>query len=147
MVQNPTIINFLNHHSLETLNLGTKQFSGHLHIFPDQTLPRIVQKLVLARKNCTFVFAGSYSAPVKTKGQVVRLPFERNSGSDLLSRGVAPGVSSALKGLTAVFGMGTGVSPSLLPPERCPKIFDNCIGIEESVEKNKLSSPRLISTS
>ena len=26
-------------------------------------------------------------------------------------------VSSALKGLTSVFGMGTGVSPSVSPPE------------------------------
>ena len=39
------------------------------------------------------------------------------SGSDLLSQGVSPQVPSALKGLTSVFGMGTGVSPSLLPPE------------------------------
>jgi len=37
----------------------------------------------------------------------------RFSGSDLLSRGVAPEVSSARKGLTAVFGMGTGGTPSL----------------------------------
>ena len=37
----------------------------------------------------------------------------RFSGSDLLSRGVAPEVSSALKGLTTVFGMGTGGSPLL----------------------------------
>ena len=39
------------------------------------------------------------------------------SGSDLLSQGVSPQVPSALKGLTAVFGMETGVSPSLTPPE------------------------------
>ena len=37
----------------------------------------------------------------------------RFPGSDLLSRGVAPEVSSALKGLTTVFGMGTGGSPLL----------------------------------
>ena len=42
------------------------------------------------------------------------LPFSKKiPGNDLLSRGVAPEVSSALKGLTAVFEMGTGVSPSL----------------------------------
>ena len=40
-----------------------------------------------------------------------------NSGSDLLSQGVYPQVPSALAGLTAVFGMGTGVSPPLWPPE------------------------------
>ena len=40
------------------------------------------------------------------------------SGSDLLSRAVSSQVPSALKGLTSVFGMGTGVTPSLSPPER-----------------------------
>ena len=38
-------------------------------------------------------------------------------GSDLLSHQVALAVPSALRGLTSVFGMGTGVSPSLWPPE------------------------------
>ena len=40
-----------------------------------------------------------------------------DSGSDLLSRAVSSQVPSALKGLTAVFGMGTGGTPSSLPPE------------------------------
>ena len=35
------------------------------------------------------------------------------SGDVLFSRGAAPKVSSELKGLTTVFGMGTGVSLSL----------------------------------
>ena len=39
------------------------------------------------------------------------------SGSDLLSRAVSSQVPSAHKGLTSVFGMGTGGSPSPLPPE------------------------------
>ncbi len=39
------------------------------------------------------------------------------SGDDLLSRAVTSQVPSALKGLTAVFGMGTGGSPQLSPPE------------------------------
>ena len=39
------------------------------------------------------------------------------SGSDLLSRAVTSQVPSAHKGLTSVFGMGTGGSPSPLPPE------------------------------
>ena len=38
-------------------------------------------------------------------------------GDDLLSHTVARAVPSALRGLTAVFGMGTGGSPSLEPPE------------------------------
>ncbi len=49
------------------------------------------------------------------------LPLSRvfivESGGDLLSRTVTSQVPSALKGLTSVFGMGTGVTPSSLPPE------------------------------
>ena len=40
------------------------------------------------------------------------------SGGDLLSHVVANAVPSALRGLTAVFGMGTGMTPSLIPPEK-----------------------------
>ena len=39
------------------------------------------------------------------------------SGNDLLSRAVSSQVPSTLKGLTSVFGMGTGGTPSLLSPE------------------------------
>ena len=39
------------------------------------------------------------------------------SGGDLLFRAVSSQVPSALKGLTSVFGMGTGGTPSPLPPE------------------------------
>lgn len=45
--------------------------------------------------------------------QVVSL----ESGGDLLSRAVSSQVPSALKVLTSVFGMGTGGTPSPLPPE------------------------------
>ena len=38
-------------------------------------------------------------------------------GDVLLSQGVAPQVPSALVGLTAVFGMGTGVAPPPWSPE------------------------------
>ena len=38
-------------------------------------------------------------------------------GDDLLSHTVPRAVPSALKGLTSVFGKGTGVAPSLWPPE------------------------------
>jgi hypothetical protein len=37
-------------------------------------------------------------------------------GNDLLSHTLSRAVPSALRGLTAVFGMGTGVSPSLMSP-------------------------------
>ena len=39
-----------------------------------------------------------------------------NPGSDLLSHGLSTIVSSALEGLTSVFGMRTGVAPPVLPP-------------------------------
>ena len=40
-------------------------------------------------------------------------PGKKKPSNDLLSHGVSPEVSSALKGLTAVFEMGTGGAPSL----------------------------------
>ena len=43
--------------------------------------------------------------------------FYLESGSDLLFRAVSSQVPSALKGLTSVFGMGTGGTLSPLPPE------------------------------
>ncbi len=43
------------------------------------------------------------------------------SGGNLLSQGVYPQVPLARSGLTSVFGMGTGVTPTLWPPETfCP---------------------------
>ena len=45
------------------------------------------------------------------------------SGGDLLSRAVSSQVPSALKGLTSVFGMGTGGTPSPLPPEIVSIVF------------------------
>lgn len=42
---------------------------------------------------------------------------EENFGSDLLSHTVTRAVPSALKDFTSVFGMGTGVAPSLLLPK------------------------------
>ena len=42
---------------------------------------------------------------------------KEKSGGDLLSQGAAPQVPSAHAGLTSVFGMGTGVTPPLWPPE------------------------------
>ena len=45
------------------------------------------------------------------------------SGGDLLSRAVSSQVPSALKGLTSVFGMGTGGTPSPLPPEIVSSLF------------------------
>ena len=45
-------------------------------------------------------------------------------GSVLLSHSLTAIVSSALEGLTSVFGMGTGVSPPEWPPETQKLIFE-----------------------
>ena len=76
---------------------------------------------------------GDSAAPNATRMTATPTPFMRSiaakkeaprlrcfyleSGSDLSSRAVSSQVLSALKGLTAVFGMGTGGTPSSLPPE------------------------------
>ena len=62
----------------------------------------------------------SYGDSLRKTPREIRGAFrdEIGSGSDLLSQGVTPQVPSALEGLTSVFGMGTGVAPPLLPPER-----------------------------
>src|SRR5438874_13746852 len=49
---------------------------------------------------------------------------KKDLGDDLLSQTVASPVPSALTGLTAVFGMGTGVSTSLWSPKSFS--FDRC---------------------
>jgi hypothetical protein len=53
----------------------------------------------------------------KKPGTVTGSGFEKFFGGDLLSHTASRAVPSALKGLTSVFGMGTGVSPSPLPPK------------------------------
>src|SRR6266550_1869510 len=61
---------------------------------------------------------------VPLSGQAGARQKERDLGDDLLSQTVASPVPSALTGLTAVFGMGTGVSPSLWSPKSLS--FDRC---------------------
>src|ERR1051325_8564681 len=50
--------------------------------------------------------------PEKAEGPLSRVGLQ-NPGSVLLSHRVAPAVPSALKSLTSVFGMGTGVTSSV----------------------------------
>ena len=60
------------------------------------------------------------TVPKTTNAPRFRGAFESNySGDDLLSQGISPQVPSAQAGLTSVFGMGTGVTPPLWPPEIC----------------------------
>jgi hypothetical protein len=77
------------------------------------------------------------------RGQV-----KQKTGGVLLSQVLADRVPSALRGLTALFGMGRGVSPSPRPPEKVEKpplpVLQNCTAPHEH-HKNP-SSPRPIST-
>jgi hypothetical protein len=55
--------------------------------------------------------------PKKQKGLRFRRPFDWNRpGGVLLSHAVSRAVQSGLRGLTSVFGMGTGGTLSLWPP-------------------------------
>src|SRR5678815_401159 len=54
----------------------------------------------------------AHGAPKKPKAHSRRVGLQ-NPGSVLLSHRVAPAVPSALKSLTSVFGMGTGVTSSV----------------------------------
>ena len=58
-----------------------------------------------------------FSPEHEKKASVFRLTPLLESGGVLLSRAVASQVPSALRGLTSVFGMGTGGTLSPLPPE------------------------------
>ena len=68
------------------------------------------------------------------------------SGGVLLSQGVYPQVPSALAGLTAVFGMGTGVTPPPWPPEICCQRGLTPRELQSEHECVVLPSPRPIST-
>gem|GEM_PF-2059185 len=61
----------------------------------------------------------------KARGCVLPQPraYKRFPGSVLLSHTASRAVPSALKSLTSVFEMGTGVSSSPLPPEKFLQIF------------------------
>lgn len=59
--------------------------------------------------------AGEKSKEDKKKKPSCEKEGLRGSGGDLLSQGNP--VSSAQSGLTAVFGKGTGVTPTIRPPE------------------------------
>ena len=61
-------------------------------------------------------------------------PFEFNPGSDLRSHTVTRAVSSAQRGLTSVFGMGTGVTPAIWPPGKSKK--------QEAIESRELRVSR-----
>ena len=60
-----------------------------------------------------------YQRPKRNQPHICGADFFLGSGNVLLSRAVSSQVPSALKGLTSVFGMGTGGTLSPLSPEFC----------------------------
>ena len=71
------------------------------------------------------------SSPRTTVLWTAVLAVNQKTGGVLLSRALASQVPSALRGLTALFGMGRGVSPSPKPPEKGerplpPAVLQNC---------------------
>ena len=67
------------------------------------------------------------------------------AGGDLLSQAVAHQVPSARRGLTALFGMGRGVSPSLWPPKSLgtaavPARLENCTQAKKVINTVKPST-------
>src|SRR5262245_14259105 len=68
------------------------------------------------------VLRQAYSGCTKGKGQILsNLAFD-SAGNYLLSHAVSRAVQSAQRGLTSVFGMGTGGTPAV----RSPTSFRNC---------------------
>ena len=66
--------------------------------------------------------------------------FRFRSGGDLLSHAASRAVPSALRGLTSVFGMGTGVTLSTKPPENLKE--RSLKGFENRIVKFEGSKPR-----
>ena len=71
------------------------------------------------RRHSAFHSPNAFFAPKRSCLFLVRQPLFMESGNVLLSQVVSNQVPSALKGLTSVFGMGTGGSLSPLSPENC----------------------------
>ena len=67
-----------------------------------------------SRRKCASTASKKQQGPSREAG-----PSLINSGNALLSHTLARAVPSGLRGLTSVFGMGTGVTPSLQSPKTC----------------------------
>ena len=96
---------------------------GEGHLLNPSQVPYRANIFALKALGVTHILAsGAVGAACRDRTQHAKEPplrglFLEKSGGDLLSQGVSPQVPSALAGLTSVFGMGTGVTPPLKPPE------------------------------
>ena len=65
---------------------------------------------------------------VQEKVDIVMSPFSLfQTGKDLFSQAVSHQVPSALRSLTSVFEMGTGVASPLYSPDACSLIFRTAV--------------------
>ena len=92
-----------------------------------------------------FLTLSVYSFPlyIQIHGRSLRLVRYLRSGSVLSSRAVARQVLSTLRSLTSVFGMGTGGTSSLWPPD----LWRRTLKTKQRLSKTTWSSPRPISIS
>ena len=81
----------------------------------------VLAMMLAAMKWVSFKTKKALNYPVIRKIQ----GFERIPGDVLLSHIVSHAVPSALKSLTSVFGMGTGVTSLLSSPEKWITMYDN----------------------
>src|ERR1700684_356297 len=81
---------------------------------PLRTIKNGMQRILHAARNSKIKSLKNKTAKYlyKISGRL----FYFNPGDDLRSHTVARAVSSAQRGLTSVFGMGTGVTPAIWPP-------------------------------
>ena len=85
----------------------------------------------------------------KARDQCLASGFWKNPGSDLLSHTVTRAVPSAVEGLTAVFGMGTGVTPLLSPPGNAgaePSLGRICHAVKEPRKRCQTQDIRRVSS-
>ena len=85
------------------------------------------QGLIKGRRRCPGPRAQMEKGPRSREGPSL----SKYPGDVLLSQGVSPQVPSALAGLTAVFGMGTGVAPPPWSPETLLLSETQTVGLAE----------------
>jgi hypothetical protein len=77
----------------------------------------------IERQNQSLVQPGcclsTLHSPQRKRPRCIRNVAFINAGNDLLSHTLSRAVQSALRGLTSVFGMGTGGSPAVRSPTTC----------------------------
>ncbi len=121
--------------------------------FPHATAVHLPPRGLLASTSARRARRATRAASPRTDAErrraARRRPVCQKTGGVLLSQALAGQVPSALRGLTALFGMGRGVSPSPRPPEkgerpRLPRSLKTTQS-PRRVSKNP-SSPRPIST-